>query len=1137
MGDRRPVVAAQCACRENGNGPLGARMKKRKRSKGKGSDKILLSPSTEALASQAAAADLVLPKTSVVESASSKQSITQSVTQSKTVSTGQSETAKRTGGVGLFAFVLVAVLFFASGFSSLIYQIVWTRMLVLVFGATTFATSTVLAIFMGGLALGSFVAGRFSDKVQRPLFWYGVLEAIIGFWALLTPLLFTAATPLYKFIWLHTHASILPFSLLRFLCTGLILIVPTTCMGATLPLLSRFVSDRLESIGSRVGTLYSANTLGAVVGALITGFVILPSVGIAASLWIGALINFFLLFAVLVAGRFHKSGAGSAVVSAGPRSSKARATTGKADAQRPSADSPSNAQDSEQSGPNNPIEQQSRLPWSVRLAIAAFACSGAIAMIYEVCWTRTLLMVIGSSTYAFTVMLSAFLIGIFLGSLICARVIDRTSKPFVWFGALQILIGLFTLISMREFNYLPYWNLSLNAKMHLDSNASMLLRFAVAGSVLVPTTLCLGAIFPAVVKGCVQNLSNVGRSVGDLYSANTVGAIVGAFLAGFVCLPMLGVEKTLIAAGLINIALGLMLLWTSQQLRNGPKIFATVLSAPLIIVFLQSPDIWDKKILLNVQSQRRSIRLVEAYAFPDFKDWKKDIDDNCLAKFWFDGPCSNVGIRFGTLSKVTSLVTNGHVDASDDVDMPIQALVSGFPLLLKPDAKDVAVIGWGCGQTVGTATLFPARSIVAVELEPAVIEASKFFHHVNHSPENDPRVHIQYNDGRNYLLATDEKFDIIVSEPSNPWQSGVCNLFTKEYFEICHARLQPGGILAVWVQTSEVPPSDLCGVLAGINQTFQHTLALDPRAGNLVVLASDSPLSIDMAAIRRLFKNKKLLDEFKKVGVSSAEDLAAHIAVSSNGMKSMVTSAYVNSDDRNRLEFDVGRSYEDRTYGPKNLAMLQSMSGNPSSQIIWGNVGNSEKARSLAAIAKEALDYAGDSVGLEWAEQSLALEPNAGAMATKGRVLAVQRHFLEARQEFEKALVLKPNDPELLMLRGSVLVGLKDRKNGIVDLQKSLALDPSNKLTRYLLAGCYNPQQFPAPGQQTKCANKVLQALGALPEDREFAGRWPHTYRLAGHAYFVLGDLARAKRYTAKYLLLQPNDKAAVSLMRILDKQ
>src|SRR5262249_21810696 len=453
-----------------------------------------------------------------------------------------------------FAFILT--LFLLSGLSSLIYQVIWTRLLVLVFGSTTFATATVLAVFMGGLALGSFLAGRISDRVQRPYFWYGMLEGIIGVWAILAPIMFDWALPLYRVVWQQFHLSVLPFSLLRFVMAAVILLVPTTCMGATLPLLARFVTDNLAYVGKHVGTLYATNTLGAVCGALLAGLVLLPVIGMNATTFTAAGINLLLC---------------AAVIASAARVEMVR------DYKPPQIES----------------GEKERLPAQVVSAIVAFSCSGAIAMIYEVGWTRSLLMVIGSSTYSFTVMLSSFLVGIFLGSLICARFVDRAREPIAWFALLQFLVCLFGFAAMIEFNFRPWWNLTINATPPSSPAFSLAVRFALAAAILMPLTLCLGAIFPVVVKVASTRLEAVGRSVGTLYSANTLGAIVGAFLAGFVFIPLFGVEKTLIFACLANMFIGLVLFNFVTGARPIVKIAAVAAGLAVALWAVKDPVVWD----------------------------------------------------------------------------------------------------------------------------------------------------------------------------------------------------------------------------------------------------------------------------------------------------------------------------------------------------------------------------------------------------------------------------------------------------------------------------------------------------------------------------------------------------------------
>jgi spermidine synthase len=1024
-------------------------------------------------------------------------------------------------------FTTVVVLFFASGFSSLIYQVVWTRMLVLVFGATTFATSTVLAIFMGGLALGSFVAGRYADKLKRPLFWYGILEAVIGGWALCTPLLFEAATPVYRAVWQATHAGLLELSLVRFVCTLLILIVPTTCMGATLPILARFVTNSLESVGDRVGTLYSINTLGAVVGAITTGFLILPAVGLRATIVIAALINAFLLFAVVALEKWVVSKAASEEVLA---------------ANQPDDGNVGMRPDSE-ANQSHPLS----MPLPLKLAVGVFAVSGGIAMIYEVCWTRTLLMVIGSSTYAFTVMLSAFLIGIFLGSLVCAKFIDRAKRPLLWFAIFQLCIAAATLVSMRAFNQVPHWNIIVSYGAHGDSNVTMFVRFLLAGAILAPITLFLGAIFPTVVKACTTDLARVGRSIGFLYSANTLGAIVGAFLAGFVCLPLWGAEKTLIYSSVLNAVLGLVLLWVAVPMSPRPKLALTGCSVGVLAFLLFSSTVWDKNVLLNAQAVRRGIGLgkFDLKQVGTFEQWRDRLNKQSEVRYWADGACSNVGVVYHPSSKVTSLMTNGHIDASDGFDMPVQALISGFAMLTKPDAKEIAVVGWGCGQTVAMATQFPIKSLDAIELEPLVIEASKHFHHLTGAPEKDPRVHLHYNDGRNFLLATDKKYDAIMSEPSNPWQSGVCNLFTKEYFSICKARLKEDGILSLWIQTGEVPPSNLCAVLGAVSSEFKHALIFVPRPGNLVVVASEKPLNLDFPRIHQILEsNPKLKNEFARADVVNAADVVAHLVVADDGMRNQLVAPFINTDDNNRLEFDVGKTYEDALFGQQDFQVLQSLSTKLPEAVDFKDVSKRDRAIAMAHIAEFTLnrtEYLGAAE--EWCNASIALEPTIQAYKMLAACKVRRNQLADAASIYAKAVALDPKDVESRLALGSILVAMNKLDEGRAELEKCLAQEPKNDRAAFALATSYSHALFgaavPRDDPKRKMAEKVIALVQGIADDDRKCREWPNTAYVTGQAYMVLGDMDKARSYIRRFQAFAPKQDAerAESMIKMIDLQ
>jgi len=1003
-----------------------------------------------------------------------------------------------------FSFILVAALFVASGFSSLVYQVVWTRLLVLVFGSTTQATSTVLAVFMGGLALGSFAAGRYSDRIKRPFLWYGLLEGVIGLWALLVPLLFQAAQPLYCLVWQSLHLSLTPFSLLRVLIAALILLVPTSCMGATLPLLARFVTVSLEFVGRRVGTLYAVNTLGAVGGAAITGFLLLPLLGMEASTLVAALINFLLCgLIVWIAPKVERSGAALA---------------------KPEAAAAAN-----------------HLAWDVRLAIGCFALSGAIAMVYEVCWTRTLLMVIGSSTYAFTVMLSTFLAGIFAGSLICARLIDKSRQPLFWFAALECLICLCGLLSISQFNCLPWWNLVINSAFPQDPNLALAVRFLLAATILMPLTLGLGAIFPAVVKSSTRQLEAVGRSVGTLYSANTLGAIVGALYGGFCLVPWIGVEKTLLGASLANLVLGLVLLSFVPAVRPLIKVAALAAGLAATWSYLQKPDLWDRIIILSAQTQRRLLVKVPL-AERSFAEWQNWLHRNREVLFYEDGASSTVGVMRYRQADRMALVTNGHIDASNGLDMDTQVLLSVLPLLWQPRAESVGVVGWGSGVTVGSALRFPVKSLTAIELEPAVLRASTLFHRLNHRPEADPRLRVEINDGRNYFQASREQFDVIVSEPSNPWRAGVCDLFTREYFEICRQRLKAGGIFSLWMQTVEIPPDSLRGILKSLNQAFPYEMVLSAGAGDRVVLASDRPLLADYQRLRACLANEAVAGELRRVRILNPEAVLARILVAPDGVNRLVAGAQANVDDTNRLEYSVGRTYESQVFFEDNTKLLESSAGNLPGQVKLGDLSATSRADIYAAVAKEAL-LAGHAVAAErWSRASLALARNAEALRLLGIARLEQGHPEEARSCWEEALAVQPGHVATLQTRGLQELESGDRLAARSDFLRALSCDRGNQVARYLIAKSYAatdsvsipfataPACFPSSTKDQSPA-KVLEYLNGLADNQQLVNRHHDLLLLAGQAHCQLGQTEEAEALIRRYLSLEPDSVFGARLL------
>lgn len=1034
-------------------------------------------------------------------------------------------------------FLIVALLFLFSGLSSLIYQVIWTRQLVFVFGSTGFASATVLSAFMGGLALGSYYAGKYCDRMKNPFLWYGLLEGLIGLWALLTPFLLQGALPLYKSFWSALHDNFLAFSLLRFFVVALILLPPTACMGATLPLLSRFVTSSLSIVGSRVGTLYSINTCGAVIGAVLAGFVLIPNMGLSSTTISAAGMNFVL---ALVVYALQNSWAGSFGIPTGKdgfalfapeptTAPSANVSEGTADSQ--SATSESSAPISS----GGADSEQSKLPPHIFWTMAAFGASGALAMMHEVGWTRALLLIIGSTTYAFTIMLATFLIGIFLGSLIMSRFADKVKNPLIWFSVLQLGLCGAGLLSVYLFNYLPYWNLVTNYNYVDNPDGGMVVRFMLTACVLLPVTLCLGAVFPLAVKVCTRDLEKVGRSVGTLYSINTLGAIIGAFVAGFAIIPAVGSEQTLLWACAGSGIIGGALLFAFGPKQGAGKIIAAVLSVAILVWVCTAPQIWNLRMVTSSQKVRRG--LVWNKKAPEaFDKWVKEVDKAFDILFWKDGIASNVAIIQFPDQQI-SLLTNGHIDASTGrTDMSTQALLPTIPLLVKTGATDVGDVGWGSGTTMGYSLLFPIKKMVCAEIEPAVIETSKWFHTVNLAPEKDPRLTITYNDGRNYMMATDETFDVITSEPSNPWQAGVCNLYTQEYFQVCHDRLKPGGIFAMWWQYNEVSSDNLSRVFSSLKKVFKHVVVFQVFTGDISAIASDEPIKINLKNVAQALQDPKLKQTLSLfTGINCAEDLPAKVCLADDSIDKIAAKFPPNTDDKNHIEFDVARTYEQKNFSADNQQWMVANAGSLWDAVDWSGMTTTQQALKMAEIAERGMVQNLPTCEL-WAGQSYKVEKNPYALCVQALIEAQKKGNFEGAYIMANEAVTKfPKEAKWLCVKGMVeLLGgapMRARK----DFAEALKMEPNNMVYRFRLAQTYLPElrdwyqisilPLADEAKPNTDPKKVVELLAACMSDAGFLNQNPNALAVYAAGLVGTGKLKEAVNLFQQCIKLRADDR------------
>ena len=813
---------------------------------------------------------------------------------------------------GLAAAVLLC--FLLSGATSLILEGTLTRLLRFVLGNTALAVTTVLCAFMAGLALGSYVAGQLCDRRRRLLRVYGLLEGAVGVSCLLLPACIDALQPVYRSMYAHLADFPLALSLARFLLCGLLLLIPSTFMGATLPVLSRWYALRFGQIGGSVARLYAINSAGAGAGALLGGFLLLPGVGVTWTLRLacGAAIAICALM-LLLDRRFE------ATLPEPDRDREDKITGKKSDTLSPA--------------------------WQ-RGLLVAYGLSGAAALVYEVAWTRALALVVGSTTYAFSLMLTAFIVGLAIGSAIMVRLVDRLPGRLYWFAAIELGIGLSAMAALPVFGQMPIWVVGL-VREHRESFAA--LQAAEFGLILlvmmVPTTL-MGAAFPLVSRACATGARRVGRSVGGVYAANTVGGILGAFLASFLLIPHLGTQSAILVAVAINILIGavlLGLLWSGSWVRRGAIGLGAAVCCGLVLAWFPPWDPW--------------VMASGAYLYADSLAGQaqdpgsiRDRMHSGRLLFHKEDMCTTVTVR-DDATGARLLAVGGKVDASTAEDVPTQLLLAHAPLLLHPHPRSALVIGLASGMTLGSAACHDLERIDCVEISPAVVEASHYFDDYNGHALADPRVRLILADGRNHLALTSTQYDVIISEPSNPWIAGVSDLFTEEFFQICRQRLAPQGLACVWLQAYQMEEPLFRSVIRTFSEVFRHVMIVEASPwADYLLIGSDDPMNVPLATLTSSMGLPKVAADLQRVGIAGPGDFLRRIVLS-EGAREYAGTAAMHTDDNALLEFAAPRGLYRQDAGIRIAEVL-----NRYRRVDWSFLGRSPAEQPALSKSRLALD-------------------------------------------------------------------------------------------------------------------------------------------------------------------------------------
>ncbi len=742
----------------------------------------------------------------------------------------------------------------ASGAASLVLELVWVRLLGLVFGATHLAIATVLATFMGGLALGSRLGGPRADRTTRPALGYALCELGIGVYALAVPALIGALPRLVA----PFEGSPVGLALARFFGAALVLLVPTTLMGATLPFLVRALVPAGEEgrAPARLGLLYGANTAGAVVGSFAAGFGLLGAIGVAATNRVAAVTD-LVLAAIVGLAAF-------------------RTRTARAAAEAP------------------PPAPEPVVPLPPRaMVLLTVLVSGAIAMALEVLWSRALAIVLGSSIYSFSIILVAYLVGLSAGAAIAARLLAghrAPATPLAW----ALALGAFgALVASIELDRMPAAFLTLLEGTATRPESVLRSQTLLALLLLLPPTLPMGAVLPLAARALAPRAGRVGADVGRLYGWNTLGAIAGSVAGGFL-LPLLGLERGIHACVAAGLCLAVLVFSSAPERTRGDRIRLGACIAIIGAGALALAPRWDlvrfSYGLFRVSIARDLLARKKAWPMPELL-------------YYEDGVATTVSVeRWG---KTIAIKNNGKVDASNDADMPTQITVGLLPLLVHGPAERVALVGYGSGVTAGAILQGPVSHLDVIELEPRVVEAaSRFFDGVNHRPLADPRTHLHLDDGRGFLQRGGAPYDVIVSQPSNPWITGVSNLFTREYFEIARRRLAPGGLFCQWAQLYELHPIRIKSILASARAVFPHAyvLAAESLSTDVLLVASDRPFELDRARIAAVMAEPRARAEALRGGLRSADDVLAMLLLGPEDLEAFTAGAPQNTDDNAFVE-------------------------------------------------------------------------------------------------------------------------------------------------------------------------------------------------------------------------------------------
>lgn len=937
-------------------------------------------------------------------------------------------------------------------------EVAWSKELSYLLGVDIYAATTVVTAFMAGLGLGAILVARFYKWARASIKTYGYLQLIIGICGLVSIPLFRSTMPLFSFLYDRLDYDSQLFLLIRFLFVFGLMLVPVTLMGMTLPVVVGASFGRIKGRFSYlVGLLYGTNTVGAVAGTLLSGFLLIPKIGILKTCLLIGIMD--LLIGMIILGVARKQ----------------RPVAASQHKQAPAAKMTESSETLKKYGFFQRLFDRF-YSWPG----VVFLLSGMAALAYEIIWFRLLARIIGPSVHAFSMMLAVYLFGIGIGSILGSRAMKRIENHRLAMAILLFIVGIGPLLTLLFVNDLPLWygRLFVSFSKEVFTFRNLLIQAAIASVLILPATIPLGAFFPVVTRAYNREIHRsrhrVERSVGRLYFYNTLGAVAGSLLAGFWLVPAMGIKNSLISAGGFTLILALIVFFISLKNTWQKKMAYCLSVAAAVVLFIVSIPGLNHTILnvglysemLNKNAFERKV----GAAGPDLGTllfFQEGINNSVavVANKFNDG---NLTLHLsGSWVSTTEIHGRLHLE-----------FLGHLPMLFARRPETIAVIGYGAGITTGNVLLYPdVKRVNIFELEPGVINAGKYFEHVNGKPLRDQRARLFMVDGRSHITYENYSYDVITSDPIHPYVAGSANLYTRDFYRIARAHLKSGGIFCQWIPLVAISPDSYNIILNTLHEVFPH-IALFSFFGESVAIASNEPIRINWRELEERFYSPSVYRDFQSLDFQNPFNLLAFYLGGEQQLDAYLQNvSVVNTDDNVWLEHRVPMDMLDLSHGNLFFMLRSKIKDDNRRSIrqIFSGIPLERLDAELAALSKEGDLYyqkaekarqQGDFAAMEEYYRRTFLDFNSKYLYPAGLKLA---DHLQSQQRTEEALEIAailqrnfPAFPDAYLLEAQIRIQTGEGRKAREAVDRGLMYNPDNpELQKLILSGAYGKPETP----------------------------------------------------------------------------